>query len=95
MVDETHQNVGRMFLQRPILLVDNQSAVKLVKNPVYHKRTKHIDVRYHYIRDKYEKNKLKIKSISSENQLADIFTKALPKFRFEILRSKLNIVKLK
>lgn len=85
---------GKYRDEIPTFYVDNQSAVELIKNPVYHKRTKHIDLRYHYIRHKYEKNKFKVEYICSENQLADLFTKALPKNRFEFLRSKLNVVKL-
>lgn len=76
----------------PILYMDNQSAIRLTKNEEFHKRTKHIDTRYHYIREKYKQNKFCIESIGTEYQLADIFTKALPKPRFEFLRSKLNIL---
>lgn len=73
------------------LFMDNQSAIKLIKNPVFHKRTKHIDVRYHFIREKYEDGSISIKYVKSEEQLADIFTKALPKLKFEKLRECLNI----
>lgn len=73
------------------LFIDNQSAVKLIKNPVFHKRTKHIDVRYHFIREKYDDGSILVKYIKSEEQLADIFTKALPKTKFEKLRELLNI----
>ncbi|GBM60262.1 Retrovirus-related Pol polyprotein from transposon TNT 1-94 [Araneus ventricosus] len=73
------------------LFVDNQSAIKLIKNPVFHKRTKHIDVRYHFIREKCDDGSVNIKYVKSEEQLADIFTKALPKVKFEKLRELLNI----
>lgn len=79
--------------EKPTLFVDNESAVKLIKNPVLHKRTKHIEVRYHFVREKYEEKAFDVKGISSENQLADIFTKALPKVKFENLRFKLNVIK--
>lgn len=78
----------------PILFVDNQSAIKLANNPVNHKRSKHIDVKYHFIREKLNDGILKLEDIRSEDQLADIFTKALPKQRFQELRSKLNIVNI-
>lgn len=84
----------RLSTELPVLFLDNHSAIKLTKNPEFHKRTKHIETRYHYIREKYEKGEFVLKSICTENQLADIFTKALPKVRFEILRTKLNIVPL-
>ena len=78
---------------QPILYVDNESAVKLIKNPVLHKRTKHIEVRYHFVREKYEEKVFDVKGVSTENQLADIFTKALPKVKFENLRFMLNVIK--
>lgn len=77
---------------QPILFVDNESAVELIKNPVLHKRTKHIEVKYHYIREKHLEKAFVVKGISSENQLADILTKALPKVCFQDLRNRLNIV---
>lgn len=70
-----------------ILYVDNQSAIKLVQRKDSHKRTKHIDVRYHYIRELVESNQLMVEYIPSDKQLADIFTKLLPKDRF-VLGSK-------
>ena len=77
-------------LDVPVLHVDNQSAIKLIKNPQFHKRTKHIDVRYHFIREKYEEG-IKLEYISTEDQIADILTKALSKDRFNTLRSLMNI----
>lgn len=69
------------------LCVDNQSAIKLINNPAYHKRTKHIDVKYNFIREKVELGIIKIQYVSSKNQLADILTKALPAQVFGYLRS--------
>lgn len=77
---------------QPVLFVDNESAVKFIKNPVQHKRTKHIEVKYHYIREMFAKKIFNVKGISTHDQLADIFTKALPKARFEDLRFKLKVV---
>jgi hypothetical protein len=64
------------FKQVP-LLCDNESVVKLTNNPVQHARTKHIDVRYHFISDHQQKDDICIESVSTEDQLADIFTKPL------------------
>lgn len=71
--------------------VDNQSAIKIANNPEYHKRTKHIDVRYHFVRDVCSDGVIRIKYIETKLQLADILTKPLAKQPFEDLRSKLNI----
>ncbi|KRY91249.1 Retrovirus-related Pol polyprotein from transposon TNT 1-94 [Trichinella pseudospiralis] len=78
--------------QKPILFADNMGAVKLSKNPEFHKRSKHIDVRFHFVREKYNEGKIDIQHIDSENQKADILTKALPKTRFQNLRRQLGIV---
>lgn len=78
----------------PTLFIDNQSAIRLVKNPEYHKRTKHIDIAYHYIRDKFNEGQLNLKYIPSHEQLADILTKPFPKERFEYLRNMMGITSI-
>ncbi|KRX44857.1 Retrovirus-related Pol polyprotein from transposon TNT 1-94, partial [Trichinella sp. T9] len=78
--------------QKPILFVDNMGAVTLSKNPEFHNRSKHIDVRFHFVREKYIEGKIDIQHIDSENQKADILTKDLPKTRFQNLRQQLEIV---
>lgn len=78
----------------PTLFMDNQSAIRLVKNPEYHKRTKHIDIAYHYIREKFNEGQLNLKYIPSHEQLADILTKPFPKERFEYLRNMMGITSI-
>lgn len=75
--------------------MDNQSAIRLIKNPEFHKRTKHIDVRYHFIREKYVELLFDLKYIPTDEQLADIFTKPLLKGRFELLRKMMNVIQIK
>ncbi|GJY14422.1 integrase [Tanacetum coccineum] len=58
---------------------DNESTIKLASNPVFHARTKHIEVRHHYIREKVLDQEIELKGILTERQVADIFTKALEK----------------
>lgn len=78
----------------PKLFVDNNGAVKLSKSSqVFHKRSKHIDVRHHYVRDMVENNKILLEHISGEKQLADVMTKPLPRPRFAKLIEGFNIVK--
>lgn len=81
--------------EKPTFYLDNHAAIKLAKNPEFHKRSKHIDTRYHYIREQFELGEFNLESVSTKNQLADIFTKALPKNTFEFLRKELNIVSAK
>jgi hypothetical protein len=61
----------------PELLVDNQSAIALSKNPVLHERSKHIDVRYHYLCECVDEGRIIIDYTATEEQLVDILTKAL------------------
>jgi hypothetical protein len=74
------------------LLCDNESAVKLTNNLVQHSRTKHIDVRHHFIRDHQQKGDICIESVGTDDQLVDIFTKPLDEKRFCKLRNELNIL---
>jgi hypothetical protein len=73
------------------LYCDNLSAINISKNPIQHSRTKHIDIRHHSIRDHVEDKVVTLEHVATENQLADIFTKALDANRFELLRGKLGI----
>lgn len=61
----------------PTLFVDNASAMKLVKNPEFHKRSKHIDVKYYYIRELYQNGEINLEYVCSKDQLGDMFTKPL------------------
>ena len=62
--------------------VTNESAIKLTNNPVQHARTKHIDIRHHFIRDHQQKGDICIESVGTEDQLVDILTKPLDEKRF-------------
>ena len=66
---------------------DNQGAIQLVKNPKFHKRTKHIETKYFLIREKYERDQIDVSYVSTKHQLADILTKALPRETFQHLRA--------
>ena len=79
-------------LDRIPLLCDNESAVKIVNNPVQHSRTKHIDIRHHFLRDHVARNDISLCGVRSEDQLADIFTKPLDESTFCRLRSELNVL---
>jgi hypothetical protein len=67
----------------------------VIHNPEFHKRTKHIDIKYHYIREKVENKQIVIKYVPTNEQLSDIFTKGLNTNHFMYLRCKLNIVDIK
>jgi len=74
------------------LLCDNTSAINLTKNQIQHSRTKHIEIRHHFIRDHVNNGDCEMKFIETKLQLVDIFTKHLPKDRFFFLRNELGIL---
>ena len=74
------------------LLCDNESAIKLANNPVQHSRTKHIDIKHDFLRDHKTKGDIALSRVSTDKQLADIFTKPVDEQRFYFLRSELNIL---
>ena len=79
-------------LNKVPLLCDNESAIHMADNPVEHSRTKHIDIRHHFLRDHQQKGDIEVFHVSTENQLADIFTKPLDEKTFCRLRSELNVL---
>ena len=81
-------------LSKVPLLCDNESAIRMAENPVEHSRTKHIDIRHHFLRDQ-QKGDIEVFHVSSENQLADIFTKPLDEKTFYRLHSELNVLDLR
>jgi hypothetical protein len=74
------------------LYYDNLSAINISKDPIQHRRTKHIDIHHHFIRELVEEKIIALKHVTTEMQLDDIFTKALDTNQFECLRGKLGIV---
>ena len=75
-----------------VLKIDNQSAVQLSKNPVFHDRSKHIDIKYHYIRECIEEGRVDVEAVDTKSHMADILTKALGRDQFLKLRSRIGLV---
>src|ERR1700728_5463762 len=74
------------------ILCDNTSAISISKNPVMHSKTKHIPIKYHFLREQVLEQKVKLEYVPSKQQVADILTKPLPRETFEYLRKKLGVV---
>jgi hypothetical protein len=88
---QTLKDYGYTFNRVP-LLCDNESTIKIAENPCEHSRTKHIDIRHHFLRDHNLKGDIEISHVRTNDQVADIFTKPLDEKRFCALRNELNII---
>ncbi|KAJ9541604.1 hypothetical protein OSB04_028110 [Centaurea solstitialis] len=88
------QDYGLSFLQTPIY-IDNNSAISIVNNPVKHSKTKHIEIKYHLIRDCNEKKLIQVQKVHTDDQYADLFTKAFDvgSFLYRLLMDSLRFVK--
>nr|GFA19561.1 retrovirus-related Pol polyprotein from transposon TNT 1-94 [Tanacetum cinerariifolium] len=80
------------FYDKVPIYCDSKSAIAISCNPVQHTRTKHIDVRYHFIKDHVENGTIELYFVGTEYQLANLFTKSLPEARFKFLVDKLGMM---
>ena len=71
---------------------DNQSCVKLLENPVFHEKSKHIEIKYHYIRDMVQRGAVKLQYVAMEEHIADVLTKPLARLNFEYFREILGVL---
>ncbi|KAM1712874.1 hypothetical protein ACFX12_023700 [Malus domestica] len=85
------RDFGFPFTLQPTIWCDNISAISLASNPIFHARTKHVEIDYHYIRELVLANLVKIQYVCSQDQIANIHTKSLSKHRFLFLQSKLSL----
>lgn len=85
-------NLLRIETKNFYLFSDNQPAIALAKNPEHHSKTKHIDIQYHYVREKILEGEIILDYVNTKEQLADTLTKALSTSVFTKLFRKLNII---
>ncbi|KAG4974286.1 hypothetical protein JHK87_031107 [Glycine soja] len=85
------EDFGIQFSRPALLYYDNRSALHIAENLVFHERTKHIEIDCHIVREKIQFGLLKLLPIASVDQLADIYTKALPLSAFQFLNCKLGM----
>jgi hypothetical protein len=78
-------------LEPTIIHCDNQRCIKLSDNPLFHDKSKHIEMRYHYVRDMVQKNILSVQYVSTAEQTVDILTKLLSLTKFVYFRDKLGV----
>ena len=74
------------------ILCDNKSAIALTKNPMFHGRSKHISIKFHYIRELVKNQEIELEFCRSEDQVVDIFTKSLKTDVFEMLNMMFGVI---
>jgi len=85
------KDLGEHYDGKVVMFYDNMSSIQLASNPVYHARTKHIEVHYHFVREKVLDGQIDLVYVKTNEQVADIFTKALGKDKFEYFRDRLGV----
>ena len=88
-VDENTLEDYKVYLKNIPIKCDNMSAICLTKNPIQYSRTKHIDIRHHFIQDHITNHDVIIEYIDTKHQLANIFTKPLSEEQFDFIRREL------
>ena len=81
-------------LEATSIFCDNQSCVKLSENPVFHDRSKHIEIKYHYIRDIVQRGAVKLLYVAMDEQIADVLKKPLARVKFEYFRERLGVLQI-
>ena len=89
---QTLQDIQVNYEEPISILCDNTSAISISKNPVMHSKTKHIPIKYHFLREHVTDKHVKLEFVGTKEQVADIFTKPLPRETFEYLRDRLGVI---
>ena len=77
-----------------VMFCDNTSAINISQNPVMHSKTKHIAIKYHFVRELVQDKEIRLEYVHTKEQIAGIFTKPLPKDAFMYLRGNLGVIPL-
>lgn len=88
---QLYRDIGYDMGAPTVVCGDNQASIALIRLPGVRQRTKHIDVRYHYVRERVEEGDIIVTYISTVDNVADICTKALPRDRVEFLRKAIGM----
>ena len=79
-------------LDATCIYCNNQSCVKLSENPLFHDKSNHIEIKYHYIRDMVQRGAVRLQYVATDEQIADVLTKPLARVKFEYFREKLGVL---
>jgi hypothetical protein len=80
-------------MEATVILCDNQSCIKMIENPMFHDKMKHIEIQYYYIHDMVQRGAVKLQNVGTNEQLADVLTKPMSRVKFEYFRDKLGVVR--
>ena len=83
-----------MQVDSPVVISCDKKSIQLARNPVFHARTKHIEVHYHFVREKVLAGEIDLAYVSTHEQIADIFTKALGAEKLQMFRSLLGVAEM-
>ena len=86
--------MNEKIIEPMILYCDDKSSTNISKNPMMHTKTKHIAIKYHYLRELVQDKEVKMEYVNTKEKIVDIFTKALRKDAHEYLRDKLGVIPL-
>eukprot|EP00253_Pinus_taeda_P032206 PITA_32206 len=86
-------NLFRRKMEVTRIMCDNQSCIKLSENPVFHDRSKHIDIRCHFVKDCVQRGVVQLSYTPTGEQVVDILTKALERIKFDYVREKMGMIK--
>ena len=82
-----------MDLNTTVILCYNQSCINMTENPMFHDRSKHLEIKYFYIQDVMQKGAINLQYVSTDEQVADVLTKPLSRIKFKHFREKLGVVR--
>lgn len=75
-----------------IIYCDNSTTIDISRNPVFHSKTKHVSIKYNFLKDNVEANEVRLVYVNTKEKIANIFTKPVPKETFEYLREQLGVI---
>ena len=87
-------NLFDLQLDSTCIYCDNQSCLKLLKNPVFHDKLKHIEIKYHYIKDMVQRGVVKLQYVSMDKHIYYVLTKPLARVKFEYFKKNLGVLEI-
>jgi hypothetical protein len=89
---QTLTNIQVKYDEPILIYCDNTSTISISKNPVMHSKTKHIPIKYHFLRELVVEKNIRVEYVGTKEQVADNFTKPLPREAFKYLRQRLEVI---